>query len=146
MKKYEFLDEYTADVAFIAYGKSLEEVFENAAYALMEIQTDVSRIEPKECFSVRVEGFDLEHLMKKWLEELLYYLDAKQIILGKFDVNIKSASSEEGEILILEGKVCGELFDPNKHISKVEVKAVSYHDMRIGKKNDTYFARVLVDI
>ena len=146
MEGYVFLDEYTADVAFIAYGKTLEEVFINAAKALMEIQTDLAKIEPRECIDVEIEGFDKEHLLKKWLEELLYYRDVKQMFFSKFDIRIEVQRESGEELYRLRGKICGECFDPDKHTSKVEVKAVSYHDMEIGRHNDKLYARVLVDI
>jgi len=145
LKKYIFLEDYTADIAFVAFGKTLEEAFVNAAEALMDIQTDIERVSPEECFDIDIVGFDLQNLLKKWLEELIYYLDAKQIILCKFTVSIRREANDE-ETYRLVGKVCGEKFNPNKHTSKVEVKAISYHGMEIGIKNDTYYAKVLVDI
>ena len=146
LKKYIFLEDYTADIAFVAFGKTLEETFINAAEALMDIQTDIRQISPKECFDVEIEGYDLEQLLKRWLEELIYFLDAKQMLLCKFDISIKTKETEEGVTYVLRGRVCGEIFDPIKHVSKVEVKAVSYHDMEIGKKDNMYYAKVLVDI
>ncbi len=144
---FKFIEEYTADIAFIAYGESLEEMFVNAAKALMEIQTDLSKIEPKKCVEVSVDGFDLENLMKKWLEELLFYRDVELLFFSVFEIKIiEEGTGEMDKRYRLWGKICGEKFDPNKHESKVEVKAISYHDMKIEKKNNTYYAHVLVDI
>jgi len=145
-KKYEFLEGYTADVAFVAYGNTIEEVFINAAEALMEIQTDVSKIDPVECIEVTVEGYDMEHLLKRWLEELLYHRDVKGMFFSKFEVKVEKLNEDEEMLFRLSGRICGEKFDPRKHVSKVEVKAVSYHDMEIGRKDNVFFARVLVDI
>lgn len=143
---FRFIDEYTADVAFLAYGESLEEMFINAARALMEIQTDLSKIEPKECVEVDVDGFDLENLMKKWLEELLFYRDTKLLFFSVFEIKVTEESDEIDVKYKLWGKICGEKFDPSKHESKVEVKAISYHDMKIEKKDNMYYAHILVDI
>lgn len=44
-KKFEFFD-VTADVGIRAYGKTLEDAFENAALAMFEVMTDTSRINP----------------------------------------------------------------------------------------------------
>jgi len=145
-KKYEFLEGYTADVAFIAYGDTIDEVFANAAEALTEIQTDVSKVDPAECINVTVEGYDMENLLKRWLEELLYYRDVRGMFFSRFEVTIREIEQEGEKILQLSGRICGEKFDPDKHTSKVEVKAISYHDMRVGKKDNIFFARVLVDI
>ena len=145
-KKYEFLEGYTADVAFIAYGNTIEEVFINAAEALIEIQTDVSKINPTKCIEVMIDGYDMEQLLKRWLEELLYYRDVENMFFSRFEVRIEKLEDVEEIKFRLSGKICGEKFNPEKHVSKVEVKAVSYHDMEIGKKDSIFFARVLVDI
>ena len=44
-KRFEFL-EHTGDAYIAAYGKTLEEAFENAALATFEVMTDVEKVEP----------------------------------------------------------------------------------------------------
>lgn len=139
--KYVYLDEHTADVAFIAYGDNLGEVFENAAEAMFNVITDIKKVEVKRCLSIRVEDSDLKGLLKKWLEELLFYFDAEGIVFSKFNVVIK-----KDEIYVLDGEACGENFNIDKHPSGIEVKAVSYHWMEIGEKNGKKFVRVVLDI
>lgn len=145
-RQYRFLDGYTADVAFEAYGDTIEEAFVAAAEALMEIQTDLKSIEPRECVDVHIEGFDMENLMKKWLEEMLYYRDTRGMFFSRFDIKIGKKEIGGESVLYLEGRICGEPFDPEKHASKVEVKAISYHDMEIGRRGSHFYARILVDI
>jgi SHS2 domain-containing protein len=53
--KFEFL-EHTADVYIAAYGKSLEEAFENAALAMFEVMTDTEKVSPDMENSVEVEA------------------------------------------------------------------------------------------
>ena len=69
-KKYEFL-EHTADVYLAAYGKSLQEAFENAALAMFDVMTEVEGVKPKVEDDVDVEGYDVYALLYSWLEELL---------------------------------------------------------------------------
>ena len=47
-EKFVYLEEHTADVAFIAYGKDLNEAFENAAKAMFNVMTDISKVDKKE--------------------------------------------------------------------------------------------------
>ena len=46
MEKYKFLEDIAiADIAYEAYGKDLNELFENAALAIFEFSADIKTIE-----------------------------------------------------------------------------------------------------
>lgn len=64
MKPFELLDIATADMAFAAYGKTREEMFENAAKALMSIMFE-GKIGGKEKKRVVVDGFEDLTLLQK---------------------------------------------------------------------------------
>ncbi len=139
MRDYEFF-EHTADVGIIARGNTLEEAFSNAAKAVFEVVTDTSKVEAKECREVAIFGYDLENLLYKWIEELLYYYDSELMLFSSFDIKIDQDS------LTLTGKACGERFDPNKHEKRTVVKAMTYHMMEIKQIEGKYEVRFVVDI
>jgi len=142
MKKFEILEYPTADTGFIAYGKDLNELFENAALATYEIMVDTSKVEPKIKKEIKIVAEDLHQLMFKWVNELLYYLDTEILVFSKFKVNIR----EEKDKFMLEAEVFGEKVDKEKHNPKTLVKACSYHNMRIERKDNYWIAEVIVDI
>lgn len=145
-KPFEFL-EHTADVLVRAYGKTLEEVLSNIAKGMFEVMTDTSKVEPKNCIDIRICGYDLENLIYKWLEELLYYHDAYNYVFSKFDVNfLKEEYSNEEKMLCLYARACGEEFNYQKHEPRTIVKAVTYHQMFIGRQDDILFVDVVLDI
>ena len=48
MKKYKFLEDVAiADIAYEAYGKNLNEVFENSAHAIFDLSADVRTVASK---------------------------------------------------------------------------------------------------
>lgn len=147
-RDFEIIEKYTADVAFIAYGRTLEELLINSARALTAIQVDLGKVEPKECTEISIEAQNLLSFIRKWLEEFLYLRDTRQLFISKItDVSINVKLSSRGEdVISATAKVCGELFDPEKHGGSVEVKAVSYHDMEIGFRGNSWYAHILVDI
>ncbi len=135
--------EHTADVLVVAYGKSLEELFENAALAVFEIITDTSRIENKIRKNIKSDGIDLENLLYRWIEDLLFYFDSEGIVFGKFKVyEIKKNNGS----FILKAEALGEEFDPEKHESRTIVKAITYAQMKITRINDLWKATFVVDI
>jgi len=128
-KRFEFL-EHTADLYIAAYGGSLEEAFENAAYAMFEGMTDLDKVQPKLEDKVEVDGQDEQALLYNWLETLLVRFDITGNLYSRF--KIASIEKTPGGFK-LKAKIWGEPFNSEKHLSKVGVKAVTYHQMEILK-------------
>ena len=145
-KGFEFLD-HTADVLIKAWGRSIEEAFEEAAKAMFEVITDTSRVEPKTRVEISVCGYDLENLLYKWLEELLYHHDSKNLVFSNFKVVRISEETKEGEKMVcLEGYAQGEEFNREKHEPRTVVKAVTYNEMRIWRRDNKWYLTFVVDI
>ncbi|MCL2173150.1 MAG: archease [Nitrososphaerota archaeon] len=123
--RFEFL-EHTADVYVKAFGVSLGEAFENAALALFETMTKTGKVDPIEAELITVEADDLCALLYNWLEVLLVSSETKGMLYSKFQVNrwIETAGRFK-----FSACVWGEKFQPEKHVQKVAVKAVTYHRM-----------------
>lgn len=120
--RYERL-EHTADIMVRCSGGTMEECFENAAYALSDQTVDASSVEGVCSFDIDVRGDDLEDRLFAYLSEILYIEDAESMALGRFTVTF------DGDRVV--GKAFGEPLDPAKHHPKTEIKAVTYHMMRI---------------
>ncbi|QDA31633.1 archease [Thermococcus indicus] len=142
MRKWEHY-EHTADVGIRGYGESLEGAFEAVALALFDVMVDVKKVESRECREVEVEGEDLMALLYNFLEELLVLHDMEGLVFGDVDVEIEK--TEEG--YRLRAKACGEVLDYEKHGPKEEVKAITYHEMRIEQLPDgRWMAQLVPDI
>lgn len=142
MKRFEFL-EHTADAYVAAYGKTLEEAFENAAYATFEVMTEVDKIEPKIEENVEVEGYDEKALLYNWLETLFVKFDITGRVYSRFKID-KIEKTKEG--FQLKAKIWGENYNPQKHPQKVGIKAITYHRMEIIKKPEQVTIRFILDI
>ncbi|MCY0883658.1 MULTISPECIES: archease [Acidianus] len=139
MKKFEFFDN-TADVGIKAYGRTLEEAFENSALAVFEVMTDTSKVDPVEERKVTIDGIDLENLLYRWIEALLVYYDSELMLFSKFKVKI------DQDNMRLEGEAWGEKFNEEKHERRTLVKAMTYSLMSINKVGDMYEITFVVDI
>jgi SHS2 domain-containing protein len=141
-KRFEFL-EHTADAYIAAYGESLEEAFENAALATFEVMTDLKRVKPKIEETVELEAHDESALLYSWLEEFLIRFETTGNLYSRFKVtNIEETPTG----LKLKAKAWGEPYDPERHPSKVGIKAVTYHRMEIVKKPKSVTLRFILDI
>jgi SHS2 domain-containing protein len=141
-KGFEFL-EHTADVYVVSYGRSLEEAFENAALATMEVMTDTKKVKPEILMGFEVEARDLHGLLYNWLEEILIKFDTDGLLFSK----IKILKIEEGiKGFSLRAEMWGEKFNPVQHPQKTGVKAVTYHLMDIGKCDEKVYLKFILDI
>ncbi|NYT00367.1 MAG: archease [Methanocellales archaeon] len=140
MKKFEFLEFATADVCFKAYGKTLEDVFANAALAMFDVMLETDNVKPIIVKNIDVKGEDLESLMFEWLNELLFYVDSGSLGFSRFDVHI-----DENQMK-LSAKVSGEPIDQARHRTKTDIKACTYHGMEIKQINGIWAAQVILDV
>lgn len=145
-KPFEFLD-HTADVLVRAWGSTLEEALSNIAKGMFEIMTNTSKIEKNIRIDIEVCGYDLENLVYKWLEELLYYHDAYNYVFSYYNVKkVEERNINNEKFLCCTAEVYGEIFDRQKHESRTIVKAVTYHQMRIENIQNRWVIDVVFDI
>ena len=141
-KKFRFL-EHRADAYIAAYGKTLEEAFENAALATFETMTQTNKITPKHEETVEVEGYDQKALLYNWLETLLVKFDTAQTLYSKFTID---KIQKTGKGYKLKAAMQGEKYNPKKHPQKIGVKAVTYHRMEIKKTPNKTTVKFILDI
>ena len=133
------------DAIIEAYGATLEEAFENAAMALCDTMIDLKSVVPKEEFRFSAKGNDLYSLLFDWLDQVMLLMVADRIAVSQFSVKIKHHNNN-GEGYLLEGIARGEPLNLDRHQYKVEIKAVTYHEMEIKHKKDIFTAKFLLDL
>ena len=131
--------EHPADVGFVAYGRTLEELFENAALALLSLACELDRVEERLSRFLQATGSDTEALLYGWLSEVLAAADAEQLVFRRADVT----SVGNGRVC---GTLYGEVFDKTRHQAGTYIKAVTYHQLRVEQTPDGWRARVYLDV
>ena len=137
-KKYEFIN-HTADVGIKVWGESLESLFENTAYSMFDILTELDEVKVKESLGVEIEGKRTDELLADWLRNLLYKFNGEGYLLREFNIE---EISKKG----LKAKVRGEKLDLSRHTLKTEIKAVTYHGLEVKKTGPGWEAQVIFDI
>lgn len=141
---YRYLEDIaTADAAFEARGKDLEELFLASADATMNVMvSDLSTIEKKEELEFVVQHEELDLLLFNFLQELVFFKDARRLLL-----RVVSAVIEEGTAgFTLSARAAGEKLDPDKHDLIVDVKAVTLYRFALLETEDGWMATVVLDI
>jgi SHS2 domain-containing protein len=132
--RYEQLD-HTADLALRIFGRSLRQLFTNAAYAMFSQLVNLERIVPVVQREVTVQGIDYESLLVNWLNELLYLQDTRREAYVAFEIHKLSRRR-------LRATVHGAQTDEIHTI----IKAATYHDLSIIKTHGWYMSTVVFDV
>jgi SHS2 domain-containing protein len=131
--------EHTADLGLRIRAADLDTLFVEAGQALFEaIVTDLASVKPVRRVDIKLQGEDREYLLFDWLKELLYHFDPGHVLLGKFEAHVTADG--------LTGSAWGEPLDRSRHQLEHEVKAITYHGLRVEETADGWLAEVIVDI
>jgi SHS2 domain-containing protein len=136
--RYEIL-EHTADIGVRAYGATLKDLFGNAALGVQSLALDASGVEPREAYPISAGGEDLESLLVNWLNEVIYFLDGKKVVMARFEIE-RCTDTE------VAGTAYGEPRDALRHPPSLVVKAATYHQLKVAPTEDRYIAEVYLDI
>ncbi len=141
---FRFLEEIaTADVAFKAWGNSQEELFISCAAALMRTMAEApDQVVRRQEISIRLEHEELDLLLFSFLQELIFFKDARRLLLHADKVVIE----EHDGIFILNAIVSGEQIDGGKHHLLIDVKAVTLHRFQVLYKGNVWKAVVVLDV
>jgi SHS2 domain-containing protein len=131
--------EHPSDLGIEARGSSLAEAFQNAAIGLMSVILDISTVEPHDLRKINIEASDNDQLLVKWLSEILYLYDGQDFVCKEFHVHEFSSGS-------LQATVRGEVFSTSKHTTRIDVKAVTYHQLCVRQDTKGGLVRVFLDI
>jgi len=136
--QYKLID-HTADFGIEVKGTDQKDLFNNTALAMFDLITNSSTLVGKSEYNLHVLGLDMCDLMVNWLRELLYFWNGKQMLIK--EVDLLSISEKE-----LSAIVTYDVFDPDIHKIENEIKAVTYHQMKVSKTADGWEARVIFDV
>ncbi len=141
-KRFEAIN-HTADVGINVYGRTLPELFGNAAFGMFSLIFPLDEVKEKLRLSVSIDAHDYEELLITFLNELQYYYATKRVIFKRFEItNLGErhidANVSGDEISELKSGAAGILHD---------IKAATYHDLKIEKTEDGgYKARIIFDV
>jgi SHS2 domain-containing protein len=132
--------EHTADLGLRIRAVDLDQLFAEAGRGLFSLiianLDDVRRVEE---VSLGVVGAELDYLLFDWLNELLYLFETRRLVLVEFNVRVTESS--------VKATARGEPFDPVRHHAEHEVKAITYHELKVEQEqNGGWLAEVIVDI
>jgi SHS2 domain-containing protein len=131
--------EHTADLGIRARAADLNSLFGEAARALFGVILQNPRaVRPVETVDFQIAGKQVDYLLVDWLNELLFAFESRRMIFSEFSVQLDAGG--------LRAVARGEPFDDARHLLEREVKAITYHGLRVEQTDTGWLAEVILDI
>ncbi len=136
--KYRILD-HTADFGIQVFGQSAQEVFIQAAYAMMEQIVNRKALEVKFENQLVIEGFDWPDLMVNWLRELLFLWSGNEWLMKRVLINTLSPNRLSAVLKL-------DVYSAKRHVIKNEIKAITYHELQVKQTVAGWQAQFICDV
>ena len=135
--------EHTADLGLRVRAERLDELFAEAGRALFSLlatNLEAVRETQERTFEILpTQDADLEYLLFDWLNELLYVYETERLLLSRFETTVDADGT-------LRATGRGERLDRKRHDMHHEVKAITYHELKVENGPSGWLAEVIVDI
>lgn len=133
------LFDHTADLGLRATAPTVNELFAEMGRALLASQVeDPSSVRAELSERIEIAGTDVEYLLFDWLKELLLRFETERMLFAQFDVTVTATG--------LSAEARGEVYDESRHALAHEVKAITYHELKVVERDGGWLAEAIVDI
>ena len=141
--KYNILtEEVKSDFAFEVYSDTVPELFKGAGIAMMQAMINTDTISSESSWEFELRADSLELMLFDFLGELIYLKDVEAAIFNDFEIKM----DEIDKCYKLNCKAKGVTIDYDKHEMLTDVKAVTMHKFVLEKRDNEWYAHVIVDL
>jgi SHS2 domain-containing protein len=138
MINYTTID-HTADLGIQVFGADIKDLFSNAGLAMCDLIADTNHRHGLKTYRVSAKGHDWPDLMVAWLRELLYLWAGKERLVRTIDIESISP-------YIVSARVRCIRFDAGRHSIKHDIKAVTYHQIRVDQTRNGWESVIIFDV
>ena len=140
MKNYELI-EHTGDIALRVHGKTIKELFINSAAGLLYVITDKQAHSTGKKRKIRLNGEILEDLLVSWLNEIIFLFYTYHFLPKCYNIKIQDNGAKT-----IESVLAGGYLAENALGIKTEVKAATYHNVKIERNNAGLTVTIILDV
>ncbi len=131
--------DHPADVGLAARGDTLAELLEALAEGLADFVSPRAAVRPAETRTVAARAGDVVDLTHDFLSTVLSEVQERRFLVASVVVAEASESAVRADLR-------GETYDPSRHEIRAEVKAVTYHQLRVAREGDAWTGTVILDL
>jgi len=138
MRPYELID-HTADLGIAVTAENIADLFESAAHAMFDQIIDRAALSGAMKEIITAAGIDKADLMINWLRELLFFWNGRERLVKRVQVEqIRDAR--------IRASLWHDPYDPDAHEILSDIKAVTYHGIKVKKSNGRWTATIIFDV
>ncbi|WP_376788986.1 archease [Thermoflexus sp.] len=135
---------HTADWAIRAYGRTLPELFANAAMGMYSLLVDLDALGESERREIEVEAASLEGLLVAWLNELVYHTEREHLAFKRFELHeLRPPDPGDPDSL---GRLRATAYGERTREMRKYIKAVTYHNVAIRQEDGRYWVELVFDV
>jgi SHS2 domain-containing protein len=135
-RPYKYI-EHTADLGIEVFGSTFEDLLINIGMAIFETQV-TGDIKVQREITIEAKAETIEDLLIDWCRELLYHFSVQGFIPKEYKLTLHNIS--------LTARLSGDVYDPQRHKTKLEIKNPTYHNLSITKTDTGYQAIIIFDV
>lgn len=135
---YEILD-HTADVMIRVFGDSRDALFRHALQGLYAVLGTFQTRAGDEAYALSLAAPSCEDLLHDWLAEALFCAQTRCRLYRDTAFSRLTDTELRADILLAA-------IDPERTVYHQEIKAVTYHELRVKREEDLWVASVVLDL
>jgi SHS2 domain-containing protein len=136
--------DHTADVGFEVEAPTLEALFDEARAALLMTVFESPPEEGENEEVVRLSGIDLEVLLVRWINELVYLIQGEGFVPVRVNMEVRETEEEGG--YALQAHLAGTPLNTEGHGWQGEIKSATFHGLAVERGGEGWGARVILDV
>jgi SHS2 domain-containing protein len=137
MQRWEHF-RHEADIGVRGFGATPARAFEQAALAMTAVIVPPEEVRQVETAPIEVQGPDLELLLFSWLNAVIFEMDTRNLLFGRYEATIRGDR--------LTGTAFGEPIDIERHRPAVEIKAATFAELKVARDGAGWLAQCVVDV
>lgn len=138
--------EHTGDVGVRIWAKTLGELFEEAARAMISLIVHTEENELQNERKLHLEANTIEELLLAWLKEVLFLIENESVIYRQFQVENTNFQEKDVTTYYIDAKISGNPFSNSRHDVCREIKAVTRHAFHLKENGPWWEASILFDV
>ena len=131
--------DHTADVGLTARADTLGELFQALAEGLADVVCPRAEVRPQAETIIALEAEDIEALAVDFLWKVMDAIQADHQMVAAVEIR------KIDETHVTAALMC-EDYDPARHEILTEIKAVTYHELKIAREGNDWTGRVILDL
>jgi SHS2 domain-containing protein len=137
------LREHTADIAVEATAPDLGSLFGAIADGLAAAMCESVPDDGGDRFGIECRAESVEALLYEYLDQLIYERDVRLVLPVDNEAEIHEADSSDSDDWLVVASARGV---PLGSVTAREIKAVTYSEMEVGRREDGWYGYVVFDV